>query len=264
MAPSTESSAEVEKKMAELTKTEYERSGLTQKKFLDYFISINAQAVTDKVALINAGLNPSNIPLYLAMQEKLALSYGQRYGTINQNSEQKTYFDLQYPISEKEKKYMLLVARHIVERSGDIKVEKAYKQIVKGSGILDTLVDVITLKPLIMAYLLFASEIKPGGTVVDSDYITKAAERAIELLNMKGFVIEQGLPVNNNVDQLNRITTLCVRAIAEIKKFAEAAFIEDPEYLKENYSNPPTSKDDKDQDDEDALSTPSVATANAL
>lgn len=234
MALAPEITAVVEKMMANLVKEEYERSGLTQQEFLDYLLSINSQMVTDRISLVNAGFDDSNVDLYLAMQEVLAVTYGRRYGST-ETPEQKVEFDKKLAISKKDRKRMLVVAKHIVDKTGDKKLERLYKHIVKGDSIVDTLTDVLTLGETIDQNQKIGLEIKPSGITIDATYIANAKTLAVELLAIKGFVVEKGTPVSAHVDQLNRITTLCVRAVADIRKFAEAAFIEDPEYLEKNY-----------------------------
>jgi hypothetical protein len=234
MALTPEITAAVENMMAGLNKDEFERPGTTQQKFLDHVLSINAQMVTDRASLVNAGFDDSKVDLYLGMQEILMITYGQRYG-LTETPEQKVAFDQKFSIAEKDRKRMLIVARHIVEKTGDKKIARHYKQIVKGNSIVDTLTDNLSLGALIDQNQQISSEIKPGGIAIDTTYTANATKLAIELLAIKGFVVEKGTPVSAHVDRLNRIVTLCVRAITDIRKFAEAAFIDDPEYLRKNY-----------------------------
>jgi hypothetical protein len=234
MALTPEVAATVEKMMANLKKEEYERPGTTQKKFLDYVLSINTQMVTDRVSLVNAGFDEPKIDLYLGMQETLMMTFGQRYG-LTETPEQKAEFNEKFKIAERDKKRMLLVARHIVDKSGDPAIARNYKQIVKGDSIVDTLTDNISLSSIINQNMQYASEIRPGGVAIDSNYTAEATKLAIELLAIKGMSVEKGIPVSTHVDRLSRIVTLCVRAIADIKKFAEAAFLDDPEYFSINY-----------------------------
>jgi hypothetical protein len=234
MALTPEVEAVVEKMMARLNKEDFERSGLAQQKFLDYVLSTNAQMVTDRTSLVNAGFNDSNVELYLGMQEILMLTYGKRYG-LSETPEQKVAFDEKFSISEKDKMRMLIVAKHIVDKAGDPKITRNYKHIIKGDSIVDTLTDNLALGALIDKNQHIASEIKPGGIAIDTTYTANATKLAVELLAIKGFVVEKGTPVSAHVDRLNRIVTLCVRAVEDIRKFAEAAFFEDPEYFKKNY-----------------------------
>lgn len=234
MALTPEIAAVVEKKMTDLKKEEYERSGLSQQKFLDYILSINAQMVTDRTSLVNAGFTESNVELYLGMQEVLMLTYGRRYG-LTKTPEQKAAFDEKFTFAEKNKRRMLIVAKHIVDKTGDNKIARHYKQIVKGDSIVDTLTDNLSLGALIDQYQQIASEIKPGGIAIDATFTAEATKLAVDLLAIKGFVVEKGTPVSAHVDRLNRIVTLCVRAVADIRKYAEAAFIDEPEYFRKNY-----------------------------
>jgi hypothetical protein len=143
---------------------------------------------------------------------------------------------------------MLCVAKHIVDMNP--KEEKTYKHVIDGSGYVDTLLDVVTLNGMILKNLLYASQIRPGNVTIDEAYCKDADKRATELLHIKGFVVEKGVPTNAGVDRLNRIITLCRKAIADIQKWANAAFLETPEYYNEHYVIDPSTGEDDTSDNE--------------
>jgi hypothetical protein len=242
MAISQEMQDEINKEMFGLPKDGLMRAGRGQQKFVDLYTKMVAQMETDKTALINAGLTEEKYQKYSGYLDVLINCYGMRHGIIETPQDKRVYFEEQYKISGKDRNRMLRVAKHIVDMNP--KEEKTYKHVIDGSGYIDNLLDVVTLKGMITNNLQYAAQIRPGNFTVDEAYCIEADKRATELLHIRGFVVEKGVPVNESVNRLNRIITLCRKAIADIQKWADAAFLETPEYYNENYVIDPSSGDD--------------------
>jgi hypothetical protein len=81
------------------------------------------------------------------------------------------------------------------------------------------------------------NKMRHAMNAVDEKYLEEASKRALQLLAMRGFVMNQGTPQNVAVDRLRRIMTLCVRAQSELKTFAAAAFYDKPDYYNSNYAS---------------------------
>jgi hypothetical protein len=248
MALSQELREEILREMFDLPKENLLRAGRGQQKFVNLYTNMAAQMEVDKVPLINAGLTEEKYLKYKALLDVLISCYGERHGILDTPQEKRVFFDENFKISEKDRSRMLRVAKHIVDMNP--KEEKVYKHVVESSGYIDTLLDVVTLKGIILKNLNYASQIRPGNVTVDEAYCIEADKRATELLHIKGFVVEKGVPVNANVDRLNRIITLCRNAIADIQKWADAAFFETPDYYDEHYVVDPSSGEDDTSDSE--------------
>lgn len=237
MAISSELEKEIEKEAAGLRKKDYRRPSMTISKFLDEYGNNLAQAEKDNDALVAAGFNGSRMPKYRACFEMLSLAIGERIGAIPDTPEKRARFDEQMALAEKDRRMLAVVCSHIAERSSDKKAQQNYRMIAQGNSIIDTLTDNLALVALIKEFPQYAAEIKPGGVAVTKEYMEEAIKRAVDLLQMKGIVVEKGIPQNAAVDRQNRLLTLCVLAQADIRKFARAAFYDNSDYYIKNYAS---------------------------
>ncbi len=254
MALTPEVSQLIEKMIAEVKKDVYRRTGMSLNSFIDTFSSILAQLNKDEAKLVGAGFNPKNIPLYKGLFEVLTLTIGERRGTAD-NQGGRVNFDQQYALAELDRKRLIVVANYIEEMLNDKTLTRQLKEIAKGSGILDTLCDNIALLPIVKNNPELAAQIKPGQFEITESYCDEVRKRAVELLEMKGFVVVQGIPQSATVDRQNRLLTLCMNAISDIKRYANAAFFDDSEYFNANYVRPfRRSSAESDEGDEDEKS----------
>jgi hypothetical protein len=237
MAISQELTREIEQELAALAKKDLRKPPMTIAKFLDEFGNNLGQAEKDNDPLVAAGFKNSRIPKYRAYFEMLSLAIGERIGAIADTPEKRAMFDEQMAIAEKDRKMMAVVASHIAEQSDDKKALHNYRVIAKGNSIIDTLTDILGLSALIKEYPQYASEIRPGGVAITGQFMDQAVERAVALLQMKGVVVEKGVPHNAAVDRQNRLLTLCIKAQADIRKFARAAFYDNSDYYNQNYAS---------------------------
>jgi hypothetical protein len=235
MGISAELEQRIEAEKAALTGPDIRRSGYTASDFADTLTQLFANAKSDQQQLVAAGMSATYLDYCDALLQKLSKDLALRYGTSIDKPEERLYFDQQYSAVQKDRRYMLAVVSHIVERCGDKKVKQNYKHIVEGTSIVDTLNDCLALAVIIKKYPNFAAEIRPNGVTIDAEYSTAAENRAAELLKLKGYVVDKGLTPTDEVNQLNRIVTLCVNAQSELKKFAYAAFIDDSEHYERFY-----------------------------
>jgi hypothetical protein len=146
------------------------------------------------------------------------------------------YFNNEFAIAKTDRRRMFIVVEHICDRVKDAALNRNFNYLKQGESIADTLTDVLGSAPVIIKYSNYASEIRPGGVLVDEAYCNAACDRAVALLKLKGFAIEKGIAPSSAVDQLSRIMTLCVNAVSEIKKFATAAFFDNTDYYETHYA----------------------------
>ncbi|MBN1127745.1 MAG: hypothetical protein JXA71_02090 [Chitinispirillaceae bacterium] len=130
-----------------------------------------------------------------------------------------------------------VVGAHIAEKSNDTLARRNYRLIARGSGIVDTLTDNLGLVALLKKYPKWVADIKPGGMELSDAYLDEVVTRAVYLLQMRGIVVEKGIPQNGAVDRQNRLLTLCLDAQSHIKKYAYAAFFDSIEYYESNYAS---------------------------
>ncbi|HEX2955599.1 MAG TPA: hypothetical protein VHO70_02135 [Chitinispirillaceae bacterium] len=235
MALSSESKSLIEQKMAEVIKCR--RPGMTHVAFLDDYGSIIANTEKNSTALINAGLDGTQLPYYRDCLEMLTLTIGGQTGT-DQESETKSqeYYTLA-STNKVSRKELGIVGKHIAKNCGNRKIQQKYKQILKGSGDADDALDIISFVSIIEKYPLLAAKIRPDGKIIDEQYCANAKKNALALLLLKGYVIVNGVPQNSGSDYLNKLITVCMDNQTHIKEFAEAAFCNKPDFYKANFAS---------------------------
>jgi hypothetical protein len=235
MGISAELELQIEAEKAALIDSDIRRSGHTASDFADILTKLFANAKSDQQQLVDAGMSATYLEYCDALLQKLSKDLAFRYGTSTEKPDERLYFEQQYSAIQKDRRYMLAVVSHIVERCGDKKIKQNYKHIVKGSSIIDSLHDCLALAVIIKKYPDFAAEIRPKGMTIDAAYCTLVENKAAELLKLKGYVVDNDLTPTDEVNQLNRIITLCVNAQSQLKKFAYAAFIDESEHYERFY-----------------------------
>jgi hypothetical protein len=206
-------------------------------KFIGEFSGNLAQADEDRDILVASGFDQELMPKFRGLLEMLSLAYGERLGTTPESPEKRVAFNEGMALAEKDRRRLGVVGAHIAEKSGDPMARRSYRLIAKGSGYIDTLTDNLGLVALIKKYPEEAAEIKPGGVEISAAYMDEVVARAVELLQMRGIVVEKGVPKNVTVDRQNRLLTLCLNAQSYIKKYAYAAFFDNIEYYNSNYAS---------------------------
>jgi hypothetical protein len=237
MAVSAELQKQVEDMAKTLSKADYRRASMSMNKFIGEQSSLLAQADVDQAALIAAGMDYSQMPLFRAQFEMLTLAFGDRLALVEVAPEKRVKYDELMAMANKDRKRLGVVGAHVVEQSKDRAALRNYRKIAKGSGEVDTLTDILGLVALVKEYPTHADAIKPGGTPLDTKYMADAMGRATELLGMRGIVVVKGVPQNAVVDRQNRLLTLCLNAQSYIKKFAAAAFFDNMDYYNAHYAS---------------------------
>lgn len=237
MSISPELTKEIEKEISGLTKSDFRRPGGSINKFIGEFSSTLAQAAEDMDMLVKTGFDASRMPKYNALLEMFSMAYGERIGSVQDTPEKRVRFDAQMALAEKDRKMLGVVCAHIAEKSGSKKAQQNYRFINKGSGIIDTLTDNLGLAALVKEFPQLAAEIKPGAYEINAKYLEEVVSRAVELLQMKGIVVEQGVPQSVAVERQNRLLTLCLNAQSYIKKYAYAAYFDNMDYYNSNYAS---------------------------
>jgi hypothetical protein len=235
MALSSESKSSIEHKMAEVKKCR--RSGLAHAAFLDDYGSLVANTEKNCTVLINAGLDATLLPYYRDCLEMLTLTIGGQTGTDAESEAKGQEYYTLASTNEVCRKELGIVGKYIVKNCGNRKIQQKYKQILKGSGDIDNALDNIGLVSIIEKYRLLAAKIRPAGKVIDEQYCAEAKKNALALLQLKGYVIVNGVPQNNSADYLNRLITICLDNQAVIKEFAGAAFCNDQDYYNANFTS---------------------------
>lgn len=213
------------------------RSGLSHFNFLDDYGSLIANTEKNLAALVKAGFDETELPYYRGCLEMLALTIGDRTSTdVQAVAKSQEYARIVADVAVYRVE-LGVVGRSIAKNSGNRKVQQKYKQIIKGSGDIDNAIDILGLVSMVQSYPELAVRIRPDGKTIDENYCKNASEKAMALLQLKGYVVVNGVPQNNGTDYLNRLITLCIDNQSDIKEFAQAAFCKDPDFYNANFTS---------------------------
>ncbi|KMQ50422.1 hypothetical protein CHISP_2669 [Chitinispirillum alkaliphilum] len=237
MGISPEMRSFIEEKITALTEADYQRIPMGIQDFFDEKSAVMAQVHKDKDALIAAGFDWDRMEEFEACFEMLLLAHGQRVVSIPDNPDERATYYSELAIAEDDRKVLRLVLDYIAQETNDRDVQRIYRMIQSGHGMVDTMVDNISFTKIISRYPELASQIRPGGRMVTPEYLEEVKRRSLTLLRMRGVVVRDGVPANEAVDYQNRIITLCVQALTYVRRFARAAFYNDLSYYNSNYAS---------------------------
>lgn len=236
MAVSAKMQKQIDLRASKLNKNEFLKPSGGIQNFIVRFGSSAAQAGKDKDPLIRANFSLDEIEYSQALFENLALAYGMRVGSAPKiDGERAEYIKLK-ETAEMDVKIMREVISHIIDVTQDASVKKRYDKIVDGSSAVDTFTDVIALASAIEEYPEEARQIKPLGVEMTPEYLLKVKDNALRGLSLRVSLGASGNIPSDTVDRQNRILTLCVKAEAEIRKFAHAAFLDNYEHYLRYYA----------------------------
>jgi len=261
MALSPELELDIETMITGVPREKIKRLGISINKFLTIYSSLLMQVEKDSAALLRAGLKTNRISLYKGFFEMLSITIGDRRGLTNEGQETKLQMGNLMALAENDKKRLMVVGNYIAQCCNNYTIERNMRDIAKGSGAVDTLCDNLSLVALVGKYPDIAAQIRPGQFEITAAYLDEVKKRALELLSSLGVVIEKGVPQNALVERQNRIIALCFGAIADIKCFANAAFLDNPDYYLENYVTS-TRKTDSTEGDPETTETVDTQKAN--
>jgi hypothetical protein len=213
------------------------RAGLSHYNYFDDYSSLIANTEKNLPALVQAGFDESQLPYYRGCMEMLATTLGDRTGVDPEfDTKSQRYLTIS-TINKDYKAELTVVCRSIAKNSDNRKIQQKFKQIMKGSGDIDDAIDILGLVAIVKQYPELAARIRPAGKVIDDTYCTAATASAMELLQLKGYVVTNGRVQSNSSDFINRIITLCMENQATIKEFAQAAFCKNLDYYNANFAS---------------------------
>ncbi len=227
----------IESEIAALTPEKYRRPAIRFDVFMDEYGKNLIQAERDKDKLIATQFDWTKMEKFRGYSELLTIAHGERIGCGAAIIKKPPEYSAKMAVVKADRRYLFRIARHIADMSNDKNVKQSYSAISKGTGELDILNDILSLVHFIRRFPEYAQEISPSGIKINEEYMDKAIGRAKEVFVLRGDVIKKGELRNKNTDRQNRILTLCLNAQSEIKKFADFAFYENPEYYRTYYAS---------------------------
>jgi hypothetical protein len=188
----------------------------------DDYSSIIANTEKNLPALIQAGFDSSKLPYYRGCLEMLAVAISDPSSTDPEfEAKLQKYYSLAKSVMDY-KAELVVVGRSIAKNSENRKIQQKFKHILKGTGIIDDALDILGLVTIAKQNTALAARIRPDGKLIDEAYCTAAVESATELLQLKGFVIVNGVPQHSGTEFINRLITLCMDNLSTIKEYAQA------------------------------------------
>lgn len=236
MTVSPELASQIEQESNALTQNDLRKPGISINRFMNNYSKILAGVENDLQILVSAGFDSSTLPRSRALFELLSLAYGEYRGKTQKSAERKKNFDQQMTIASMDKKRLRIVCSYIAKKCEDKNIQQNIRTIKSRTGIVDTLNDNLAMVAIIREYPQIALQVKPGGLSVDDSYCNEVKNRAVELLMLRGLIINRGKTQDDTMDRLNRLLTLCIKVVSEIKMFAKIAFFDNPNYYSSNYS----------------------------
>lgn len=237
MAISEELKKLIEQELFGLQESQIVRSGLSFNDFSKDYSILLGQVNVDRVPLEQAGFDFTLMAKYEAYLELLGIEHAKRVNAEGIQGPFKTEAEKRLPKAVDDRKLLLVVIRHIVNVLNTNEARAMYKMIMKGSGEYDTFHDVAAGVGFVRSYMDIASQIRPGGKVINEEFLKDAEDNVLGLLKLRGAVYSEGSETSTQLDRLNCLVTLCILASRRIKTFAEAAFVYDQEYYNQKYAN---------------------------
>ena len=225
---------QIEDQLAALNESQM-RSGSAQE-IIGELTLILAQIRKDQEALVNAGFPWQREQECDTLLRMLSLTNAERMVSVPEASVERKEFKERMAAAEEDGRKMRLVISHIIDVTNDPTVKAGYKQILLGSGQVNNIQDNLASVNMIRRFPGVAPQIRPGGIAYTPDELDRIERESLELLRALGSNSGSGRPRCSAVDRQNRLITLCLDALSLIKKYARAAFINNPDYYDRYYA----------------------------
>lgn len=197
---------------------------------LNQYIALTTK---DKEKLVSTGYNWEKQEFLIALIAVLTQIHADRIAAEGKGARQ-----IFGAAMKKIKMYSVIliqVTEHVIDRTGDKTIEAALKRIKKESNNLDTLHDILALASLLGAHLDIAKEFTPEGIEVNEGYLNLVTTEVEKLLTLEGKPDNETSERAMLVDTQEKLMTLCMVEIDEIKKYAKGAFCLHMDYYKKHY-----------------------------
>jgi hypothetical protein len=228
----------IEREMAAVHKNDILRPGMGFDDFSKEYANVLAQADEDEAPLTRAGFDFTLMPKYYGYLDKLASEHADRVNAEADRSASQQAFAAAMSKANTDNSRLMTLARYVVKRSGRPEDRRVYNEIRKGVGDVSTLNDNLALVGFIRRNADLASEVRPGGVEIDETVLTNVEEESFAFLKLRAKAAASKDDASANVERQNQLITLCIRALREIKLFAEMAFYDDVDRYNRFYASP--------------------------
>ncbi len=237
MATSDPIDVQIEHNIVSLVPVEYLRPGRSYNDFLNEYTGLVAQCVEDKEPITGAGFSWQLMQLYTAYLNKMPKVQADRIVAEGEQAEVEKEFDERMPVAQKTKKLLMAMGRFILARTQDADDKRIYDKVRDGYGDVDTLSDIVTMANFGRRHIDIASQVGPGGQVINKAYLNMVEKEALDLIKLKGEADVASDDISKQVDRKNRLITLMVKAEREMKLYAEMAFFDNLEHYNKHYAS---------------------------
>lgn len=193
----------------------------------------SAQLLKDKDKLIGAKYDWEKYAFFLGLVTYLTQVHADRIAAEGKGARQ--VFGAKMKKIKMYCTILILVTEHVIDRTGDEAVKAALKKIREGTTNLDTLVDLLALASLLREYLDIAKEFTPEEIEVNDAYLDMITAEAEGLLTLAGKPKTETGERAALVDKQERLITVCMDEIDDIKKFGKGAFCLHMDYYNKHY-----------------------------
>lgn len=192
-----------------------------------------ALLLKDKEKLISTGYDWENQVFFVALVAVLTQVHADRVAAEGKGGRQT--FGASMKKIRMYRRIMVLVTKHVIDRTGDKTITAALKKIKKNSNNLDTLHDVLALASILREHLDIAKEFTPERIEVNEEYLNIITAEAEELITLEGKPDIETSERAILVDKQDRLMTLCMDSIDLIKKYGKGAFCLHMDYYDKHY-----------------------------
>ncbi len=192
-----------------------------------------AQIEIDKEPLIKTGYIWLRAEHFMALVTMLTETHADRVAAEGKGARQ--LFGAEMEKMRTYRTILTLVVGHVIDKTNSEEVKSALKKIKHDHTNLDTLHDVLALASILNDNLDLVGDFTPGGIEVDDSYLEKVTGEVEELLTDEGKPNSATSERAMLVDRQEKLVTLCLDSLDEIKKYAKGAFFMDMSYYRKNY-----------------------------
>jgi len=226
----------IEQQITALPKDKLRKSGISTSRFIDAYSTILGRVQKDIDTLMSAGFSPDKLPLYYGYLEMLSTVFASR--TCSTSSQQKVRATLRSEMQALliDKKRLSIIADFVTRISDTASVRERMRGIPKQKATHSQLQQILELVRIVKEFPHYMPQIKPGAFTINDAYLDSVEKRAMNLLSQSATLARRGAMENPLVDRTNRVITLCLNAISDIREFANAAYIDDKAHYRKYYT----------------------------
>ncbi len=193
-----------------------------------------AQIVIDKEQLTKTGYNQNKEVYFITLIDMITETHADRNAAEGKGTREQ--FRATMDQMRLYRTVLILVTEHIIDKTGNEEIKTALKKIRSDHTNLDILHDILALASILNDHWELADDFTPGGVEVNDEYLHIVTIKVEALLKHEGKPNQKSSERAMLVLKQDKLITLCLNAIDEIKKYAKGTFFMDMPYFRKHYT----------------------------